>query len=178
MVGWVSIEGTAIAYPVMQTPEDPEKYLHTSFKGDYSYAGVPFLDYRCTENSDNLLIYGHNMSDGSMFNELVEYRLKSYWREHPVIRFDSLYEEREFEVFAVFYDRVYYTHEPNFRFYDFIDAKNESDFNVAVKKFREKSEYNTGIIPQYGQQLVMLVTCTYREDNGRFVVVACEKLKV
>ena len=175
MVGWIRIDDTIIDYPVMHTPKDPEKYLHTNFEGEYSQPGVPFLDYRCKADSDNLLIYGHNMSDDTMFHTLVEYRLKSFWLNHPVIRFDSVYEEREFEVVAAFYDRVYYTHETNFKFYNFIDAKNKSDYNKAVKKFKEKSLYDTGVTPEYGQQLITLVTCTYREENGRFVVVACEK---
>ena len=175
MVGWIRIDDTIIDYPVMHTPNDPEKYLHLSFQGEESQHGVPFMDYRCTLDSDNVLIYGHNMSDDTMFHTLVEYRLKSYWREHPVIRFDTVQEEREYEVFAAFYDRVYYEHEQNFKFYNFIDAKNKADYNKAVQKLKGKSQYNTGITPKYGQQLIMLVTCTYREENGRFVVVACEK---
>jgi len=175
MVGWIRIDGTIIDYPVMHTPQDPEKYLHLSFQGEESQHGVPFIDYRCTMDSDNVLIYGHNMSDDTMFHTLVEYRLKSFWREHPVIRFDTVREEREYEIFAAFYDRVYYEHEQNFKFYNFIDAKNKTDYNNTVKKLKGKSLYNTGITPKYGQQLIMLVTCTYREENGRLVVVACEK---
>lgn len=175
MVGWIRIDDTIIDYPVMHTPNDPEKYLHLSFQGEESQHGVPFIDYRCTMDSDNLLIYGHNMSDDTMFHTLVEYRQKSFWREHPVIRFDTVQEEREYEIFAAFYDRVYYEHEQNFKFYNFIDAKNKTDYNEAVQKLKGKSQYNTGITPKYGQQLIMLVTCTYREENGRFVVVACEK---
>lgn len=177
MAGWLRIDGTVIDYPVMHTPQDPEKYLHRNFRGEESYAGTPFIDYRCTEESDNLVIYGHNMSDGSMFHTLPDYQQKSYWQAHPVIRFDSVYDEREYEVVAAFYDRVYYTHETNFKFYNFIDATDEADYNHAVAQFKKKSLYDTGITPQYGQQLITLVTCTYQVENGRFVVVACEKTK-
>lgn len=175
MVGWLRIDGTVIDYPVMHTPEDPEKYLHKDFHGNYSYAGVPFVDYRCTQDSDNLVIYGHNMSDGSMFRTLLDYQQQTHWSSHPVIRFDSVYEEREYEVVAVFYDRVYYTHETNFKFYNFIDAADETEYNSAVQQFKRKSLYDTGVTPQYGQQLITLVTCSYQVENGRFVVVACEK---
>lgn len=175
MVGWLRIDGTVIDYPVMHTPEDPEKYLHRNFQGVDSYAGTPFIDYRCTEDSDNLVIYGHNMSDGSMFHTLPDYQQKNYWQAHPVIRFDSIYEEREYEVVAAFYDRVYYTHETYFKFYNFIDAANEAEYNSTIKQFKNKSLYDTGVTPQYGQQLITLVTCTYHVENGRFVVVACEK---
>lgn len=175
MAGWLRIDGTVIDYPVMHTPQDPEKYLHRNFQGEESYAGTPFIDYRCTEESDNLVIYGHNMSDGSMFHTLPDYQQKNHWQAHPVIRFDSVYAEREFEVVAAFYDRVYYTHETNFKFYNFIDAADEADYDHAVAQFKKKSLYDTGITPQYGQQLITLVTCTYHVEHGRFVVVACEK---
>lgn len=175
MVGWLSIEDTVIDYPVMYTPDDPEKYLYKNFEGKFSYPGVPFVDYRCKADSDNIIIHGHNMPDGTMFNSLVSYEDKAYWQEHPIIRYDSLYEEREYEVVAAFYDRVYYTHETDFKFYNFIEAKNEADYNSSVEKLREKSIYDTGVVPEYGQQLIMLVTCTYQVDNGRFVVLACEK---
>ena len=92
-----------------------------------------------------------------------------------MICFDSLEEEREYEVVAAFFDRIYYTHETAFKFYNFIDAASEADYNRAVKKLKEKSIYNTGVTPEYGQQLITLVTCTYHVENGRFVVVACEK---
>lgn len=175
MVGWLRIEGTPIDYPVMHTPDDPEKYLHMNFRGEYSYAGVPFIDYRCTDDSDNLVIYGHNMSDGSMFRALPNYEREQYWKQHPVIRFDSVYAEREYEVVAAFYDRIYYTHEKTFKFYNFIDAVDQADYDASVAKLKEKSIYDTGVTPEYGDQLIMLVTCTYQVENGRFVLVAREK---
>ena len=61
------------------------------------------------------------------------------------------------------------------KFYNFIDAADEAEYNNAVAQFKKKSLYDTGVTPQYGQQLITLVTCTYQVDNGRFVVVACEK---
>ena len=67
----------SIDYPVMHTPTDPEKYLHTNFAREYSYGGIPFIDANCSADSDNLLIYGHNMLDGSMFRSLPKYESKS-----------------------------------------------------------------------------------------------------
>lgn len=172
MFGWILIEDTAIDYPVMHTPEDPEKYLHSDFNGAYSYPGVPFVDAACQPDSDNLLIYAHNMPNGSMFRSLLRYEQKDYWKAHPVIRFDTLYEEQEFEVVAAFYDRVYYKNENGFKFYQFIDAADEADFDNAVAQFRDKSLYDTGVDAEFGDQLITLVTCAYHTDNGRFVVVA------
>ena len=69
-IGWLSIDGTNISYPVMHTPSNPQKYLRRNFYGRYSQSGVPFLDGRCDLQSTNLIIYGHNMKNGTMFSDL------------------------------------------------------------------------------------------------------------
>ncbi|MGM9550154.1 MAG: class B sortase [Faecousia sp.] len=175
LFGWLRIEGTAIDYPVMHSPDDPEKYLHTNFAGEYSFGGIPFIDGACTSDSDNLIIYGHNMLDGSMFRSLMKYQEKTYWQAHPTIHFDTLYEEGEYEVLAAFYDRVYYQNETCFKFYQFIKAADEADFNNAIANFHEKQLYDTGVTAAYGDKLITLVTCAYHVENGRFVVVARRK---
>ena len=70
-IGWLSIPDTAVDYPVMHTPENPQKYLRRSFYGEYSVSGVPFLDSRCSLGGDNLIIYGHNMNDETMFAHIL-----------------------------------------------------------------------------------------------------------
>lgn len=175
LFGWLKIENTKIDYPVMHAPTEREKYLHANFEGEYSYAGTPFLDETCTADSDNLLIYAHNMPNGSMFRDLLKYQEKNFWQAHPIIVFDTLYEQQKFEVLAAFYDRVYYKTETVFKFYQFIDAKNQEDYDYAVSQFKEKSLYDTGVEASYGDQLITLVTCAYHTDNGRFVVVARRK---
>lgn len=76
--GWLRIEGTQIDYPVMYTPEEPEKYLHRDFDGNPSARGVPFLDASCTGNCGNYLLYGHHMKDGTMFGTLSAYAKADY----------------------------------------------------------------------------------------------------
>ena len=83
-IGWICIEGAAVNYPVMHTPNDPQKYLRKNFEGKYSVSGVPFLDYRCTPDT-NLIIYGHNMKNGTMFSDLKKYLDKTFREQHPVI---------------------------------------------------------------------------------------------
>lgn len=175
MVGWIKIEGTAIDYPVMHTPAAPEKYLHVNFEGAYSYPGVPFVDAACTMDSDNLLIYGHNMPNGTMFRSLMQYQQKNFWQNHPTIVFNTLYEEQEYEVLAAFYDRVYYKTEDVFKFYQFIDPQTEEEFDEGIAQFKEKALYDTGVTAEYGDRLITLVTCAYHTDHGRFVVVARRK---
>lgn len=174
IVGWLKIEGTQIDYPVMYTPDDPEKYLHLSFEERYSFGGLPFVDASCSMNpeSDNLMIYGHNMNNGTMFRALIGYDMKTYWQAHPVISFTTLYEEREYEVLAAFYDRVYYETEDHFRFYRFIDPETEEEFNEGIAYFKDHSLYETDVTAEYGDELITLATCAYHVANGRFVVVA------
>lgn len=174
IVGWLEIEGTVLDYPLMHTPDDPEKYLYADFEGNYSKPGTPFMDYRCTLDppSDNLLLYGHNMKNGTMFREILSYANKSYWEEHPVIKLTTLYEEREYEVLAAFYDRIYLKSYTGFKFYNFVDAADEAEFENAIAYYKENACYETGVTAEYGDQLITLITCAYHVDNGRFVVVA------
>lgn len=176
MVGWIKIDDTKIDYPVMHTPDDPQKYLHMSFSQTNSYPGVPFIDAGCTMESQNLLIYAHNMPNGTMFRDLLKYQQKNFWQQHPTIIFNTLYEEQEYEIIAAFYDRVYYTRETGmFKFYQFIDPETEDAFNNGITVMKEKSLYDTGVTAQYGDRLITLVTCAYHTDHGRFVVVARKK---
>lgn len=176
-VGWLTIQGTKIDYPVMYTPQDPEKYLHLGFDQKYSFAGLPFIDANCSldPESDNLIIYAHNMLDGSMFRSLMKYEQKSYWQQHPTVKLDLWDEEREYEVLAAFRDRVYYKTENCFKFYKFIDAESGDSYREAIDYYKTHACYDTGVTAQPGDRLITLVTCAYHTDNGRFVVVAREK---
>ena len=176
LVGWITIEGTVLDYPVMHTPENGEKYLYKNINGNFDVNGLPFIEDGCSMDpeSDNIIIYGHNMNSGKMFASLMKYAKKDYWEEHPTIRFSTLYEEREYKIIAAFYDRVYYKYEDCFKFYQFIDAKDEAHFEEAISYFKENAEYDTGVTAEYGDRLITLVTCAYHVKNGRFVVVAKE----
>ena len=179
LIGWLTIEGTVLDYPVMYTPEDEEKYLYKNIKGKFDANGLPFIDDGCSMDpeSDNIIIYGHNMKSGKMFASLLKYAKKSYWEKHPIIRFSTLYEEREYEIVAAFYDRVYYKYETCFKFYQFINAKDEAHYKEAISQFKKKAKYETGVTAEYGDKLITLVTCSDHEKNGRFVVVAREVTK-
>ena len=88
-IGWLSIDGTNISYPVMHTPSDPQKYLRRNFYGKYSQSGVPFLDGRCDIQSTNLIIYGHNMKNGTMFADLKKYVDKDFLSAHWTVKFET-----------------------------------------------------------------------------------------
>lgn len=175
LAGWLTIPGTRIDYPVMYSPDEPERYLHANFDAAYSFAGLPFLDAACDTESGNRIIYAHNMLDGSMFRTLLKYQQKDFWQRNPVISFSTLYEEQEYEVVAAFYDKVYKKSDTNFKFYQFYDTSDQSRFDEAMAYYREHALYDTGVTAQCGDELITLVTCAYQTENGRFVVVARKK---
>lgn len=92
MVGWIRIDGTNIDYPVVQCADEPNYYLKHDFAGRYTDFGCPFAQANCDvqDPSDNVILYGHNMKDGSMFSDLVRYQSRSFWETHRTIHFDTL----------------------------------------------------------------------------------------
>ena len=175
LAGWLTIPGTRIDYPVMYSPDEPERYLHANFEVSYSFAGLPFIDAACDPESGNRIIYAHNMLDGSMFRTLLKYQQKDFWQRNPVISFNTLYEEQEYEIVAAFYDKVYKKSDTNFKFYQFYDTSDQSSFDEAMAYYREHALYDTGVTAQCGDLFLTLVTCAYQTENGRFVVVARKK---
>ena len=170
-VGWISIDGTNINYPVMQTPNSPDFYLKRGFDKNYSDYGVPYVQENCLiGQSDNCVIYGHHMKDGAMFADLCKYESESFYREHPNIRFDTLAGFGEYEIVCVF-KTVVYT-EDGFRYYHFVDAENEEAFQAFIRSCQALALYDTGVSAEYGDKLITLSTCEYNRTNGRIVVVA------
>ena len=170
-VGWISIEGTNIDYPVMQTIDNPNYYLKRSFEKQYSDYGVPYVQENCDlELSDNCVIYGHHMNNGSMFADLCKYADEEFYREHKTIHFDTLSDFGEYEIVAVFKTVAY--SQQGFKYYHFTRADSAEDFDDYIAKCKELSLYDTGVSAEYGDRLITLSTCEYSRQNGRMVVVA------
>ena len=168
-VGWIQIDGTNINYPVMQTPDNPDYYLKHSFEKTWSDYGVPYLDEACViGQSNNLVIYGHHMSNGSMFCDLELYSDPAFCMDHPVIRFDTLTSFGEYEVIAVF---RYNTNQETFR-YDREVNMDEGRFSWFIEQVHARELFSTGKDASFGDQLLTLSTCEYTYKNGRLVVVA------
>lgn len=176
IVGWLEIEKTGINYPVLKTNNN-DYYLTHTYKKENSKNGSIFLDkdYNFSIPSSNLLIYGHNNKNGKMFEELLNYENEEYYKKHPNIRFTTEKWDSTFEIIAVFKSRVYYKDETNvFRYYYFINAENEEEYNYYIEQCKKASLYNIDTSAKYGNQLLTLSTCDYSTANGRFVVVARE----
>ncbi len=174
LAGWLSIADTAVDYPVMWTPEEPEYYLRRAFDKSYAVSGSLFIGADCTPDGAHVIVYGHNMGDGSMFGSLSGYAREDYAAAHPVIRFDTLDQTGEYRVLAAFYSHAYTAGEEGFRYYQDTDLSQPEDFERYVRQAREAALYDTGTRAEYGDRLLTLSTCSYHRDNGTYVVVAAE----
>jgi sortase B len=177
--GWITVDGTNINNPMVQTVEDPEYYLYRNFEGQYSKPGTIFLSnvadlYKPT---DVITVFGHNMKDGTMFGSLRRFEEKEFLKEHNRMWIDSLENRREFEVVRVMRIRVDVENQKDvFPYYQYSDFKNKKDFNKFIEQCDTHSIYNTGKTVKYGDKFVVLSTCeySYNDGSGRLVVMAKE----
>ena len=178
IIGWLEIEGTNINSPVLQTT-DNDFYLTHNYKKEKASSGSLFLDkdFDLENGSSNYLIYGHRNKQGLMFEDLLKYAKEDFYKEHKTIKFTTNKEDAIYEILAVFYSRVYYKSEKNvFRYYYFVNANNEAEYNEFINEAKKASIYDTGITAKYGEQLLTLSTCEYSKEDGRFAIVA-KKIK-
>ena len=170
-VGWISIPYTRIDYPVVQNKSNPDYYLNHNFKKEYSRFGVPFVQENCEiETSDNIIIYGHNMRNKTMFNDLVKYEDRDFYIEHRLIYFDTLYSESVYEIIAVY--KTVANSGSGFAFNDFVNMDDEKEFYMFIDKCKSLALYETGLSAECGDKLLTLCTCEYSRNNGRLVVLA------
>ena len=173
LIGWLKIEDTNIDYPVLQTT-DNIYYLDHNFEQEYDKNGSLFLDAACdiVHRNTNLIIYGHHMRSGKMFGNLNKYSSESYYKEHPYIQFDTIYEKGTYQVMYVFRSKIYNEDEIVFKYYQFFDAVSEKEFDSNRQEMAAISLYDTGVRAGFGDELLTLSTCDNSEADGRFVVVA------
>ena len=164
-VGWLTIPDTAIDYPVMHTPNDPEHYLRRDFYGESASGGTPFLDGRNAAQAEgqNLILYGHNMMDGSMFKPLMNYLEPNFRETHKDIFLEIDGRQYHYEVLAVVETSVKST---LYTFTDLSDPAEESDFRAALLK-----ETELEVVHQASGYLT-LSTCNNGGGSSRVLVIA------
>ena len=165
---WIQIPNTEINYPVVQT-DDNEYYLKHSFKKEINISGTVFVDYRNNIDEDrNLILYGHNMRNGTMFNNLTNFKEESFFNNNNIInivRNNILY---QYEVFSVYVEDESKVNIET----EFID--NEA-FASYVLNEGSKSMFNKDIEISNEDKIITLVTCSYEYTGARTILVA--KLK-
>ena len=136
-IGWLKIKDSSVSYPVMQKKGDSEYYLHRDFDGNYSFYGTPFLDARCTTESDNCIIYGHNINGRKMFGALHAYDSEKYYRQHPQISFRAGEERRNYQIVSVIHADTASS------VYSFTDVGNWEEYQEYVESILSCSLYHT-----------------------------------
>ena len=177
LVGWLEIEDTEINYPVLQsdTEEDSQFYLTHSFAKKKDKNGSLFMDYRndFVNRDTNIIIYGHNMKNGSMFGSLKNYLEKGYLEKHSKVRFDTIYEHGTYEVIDAFLSEVSYQDEYTFRYYNFLNARTEAEFEAFSVNVMQMDALKKGTLDaKYGDQLLTLSTCSSYTEEGRMFIIA------
>ncbi len=177
LFGWIECDGMGISLPVTRPEGQDDFYLHHDFYGDASDDGCLFVDSPCSIYPRNrcIVIYGHNMRSGAMFGNIDYYADPSFLKSHSTVRFDTIYEEGEYEAFCTLRTRLLSEDEEGFRYYRFYDYENKDQY----KEFKDfiKSELIAGTTDamEYGDHFLLLSSCEYSQENGRLVVVCRQK---
>lgn len=171
LIGWLTIEGTKIDYPVVQT-DNPDYYLDHDFYGEKNINGMLVVtpEYDVLTPSQNIVIHGHNMRNGAMFNAITRYSSKATAKKYPFIHFDTLTEHRTYAVVGALYTKLYEDGEKGFRYNVVMNSEDVAKYFVynMWKESLYKTDYEYDIWDEY----LELSTCAYQTKDGRFVVVA------
>ena len=171
LAGWIRIPDTEIDYPVMQRAEDDDYYLTHDFERNENMHGTPFLDVNCKiDESENLIIYGHHMRDGTMFQNLMFYKDPAYCESNGTITFETPTKSRKYQV--VFVLLISAEEAKKFPYYRCIDLSNEEIYRGFLQQCSRYAIWQKKTLPEPGTRLLTLSTCESSKENGRMVVVA------
>ncbi len=170
--GYIEIKDTPLSQPIVQA-EDNDFYLRRDFDKKDNQWGVFFFDYRVFTDvpSRNMLVFGHNMKDGTMFGELENYKKLDYYRTHPIINFDTVHREGEYKVIAMFITNAYAKDGPVFDYVNFIEGSDE-EFMDFISEVKVRSLLITTVDVKPTDTIITLSTCDYAFKDSRMVVVA------
>jgi len=186
VAGWITVDDTKIDNVVLQT-DNNEYYLDKDFYGNRNIAGQIYIDYRCVANdydknqSDNLIIYGHNQADQTMFGTLKKYKIKKdntknfdFYLDHPTFKFSNLYEEYTYKIVAMFVVEVepYQTRDGVvFDYHNYVNFNKNRTFSDFKENILARTAVNTGVDFNEDDKFVTLSTCSNEFEPSRFVVI-------
>ncbi|MBR1629108.1 MAG: class B sortase, partial [Lachnospiraceae bacterium] len=174
LVGWLKIPNTTIDYPVVQKAEDNEYYLSHSFDNEPDSGGTLFVDYRSdiANPTTNTIVYGHNMHNGTMFGTISNYLERDFFDSHKKIKFNTIFEKRNYEVVAVCLAEVIYQDDNSYRYYNFIQASNMAEWQAFVANVKALSVFDDPIELEKTDEVLTLSTCNDYVQDGRLFLVA------
>lgn len=186
--GWIKVGGTYIDNVVVQT-ENNSDYLDRNFYGQKAQPGTVFADYRCNVNdyddnqSKNIILYGHNQRDGTMFGTLSYYKVKpssgstkgfDFYVNHPTFEFSNLYEEYTYKIIAAFVIEVEPQHTRDgiiFDYHNYINFGKSRPFDSFRENILKHTAINTGVDFDENDKYLTLSTCSNEFEPSRFVVI-------
>lgn len=161
---WINVANTEIDYPVVQG-SDNEFYLKNNFNKENDIGGSIFLDYNNNlEEDENLIVYGHNMRNGSMFAAINKFKEKDYF-DTGVINIIKDGNNYSYEIFSVFIEK---SNEINLK----NSFNNQEEFYEYINNVKEKSMYYKDINNSEISNIITLYTCSYEFDEARTIVCA------
>lgn len=171
LVGWIRIPDTVIDYPVMQTETDNDFYMDHDFDRNENAHGALFLDVNCRiGKAENLIIYGHHMKDGTMFQNLMKYKEAEFCENNGTIRFDTPEESAVYQV--IFVMLLSEKDAEKFPYYKCTDLSDQEIYQGFLTQCSRYAIWQSEDLPSPGTRLLTLSTCEYSSENGRLVVVA------
>ncbi len=176
IVGWITIPGTSIDYPVLQSSEDnPTYYLKHNVNKEYASSGSIFADVSSTisadGNSQGVVLYGHHMRNGTMFAKILNYTKLSFYKENAIFRFDTIYERSDYVVFAVIKANTLTSQGTPFK-YAISSWDSDEEFLEYIDEVEERSLINSTVEVNADDEILILSTCSYEYDGFRTVVFA------
>lgn len=183
VVGFIELEGCDIYQPVVQDPEDTTNtyYLTHTYYDEQNKGGAIFMDYRCTVSEDyvspNLVLYGHNQEDGTMFGNLKDYKQDlEFYAANPTVTLRTEYETGIYLIYAYFVTNALEKQDSNgevFHYHDYIEALNdEATFDWYMGEVQSRNQIISPVKAEFGDKLLVLSTCSNEFTNSRFVVFA------
>lgn len=166
---FLTIADSQVHYPVMYTPDSPEYYLRRNFEGGYSYYGTPFFETRGVDEKVKI-IYGHHIRGEKMFGELINYNNREFLASHDTVHLYTQEGDMQYRVLCALYtdgddsNKIYSRAIAGFY--------TEDEYNAYIQDLLKKaSAKHTLTETAFGDELLILSTCEYSKDNGRFIVV-------
>ena len=163
LIGWISLEGTQIDYPLVHS-DNNEYYLTHIFTKEKNKLGTIFIDYRnkADLSDKNTIIYGHNMHDGSMFATLLNYTEQDFYDQHPVINLTIGEDEYQVLLFAGILTDGYSDYAKR--------SFNDGEFMVYINDIIALSTFKSTIMINENDQIITFSTCSYNVENGRYAL--------
>ena len=164
LYGWITVDGTNINYPIVQG-DDNSYYLNHAYTGDYLPIGAIFVDYRnntsITKNY-NTVIYGHNITSGTMFHDIEKFYNDEYFNDKYIVIYtmDGIYYYEPFSIYKARYDYQYFR----------TAFTSADDFIAFADEMRDNSQKEKDIEFTKNDRILTLSTCTNVINSERYAL--------